>query len=160
MISFGRYVSSAGAASLVDFALVQLLLLIPLLHSGPFFSLAIVLGALAGMSVNFLLSRRFVFAAHEGRIRAQLPRFVAISVTTLLLRLAVAYAALALFALPLFGWLHALPLDAPATRLAHIAAMGLVTIYSYFAHKHFSFAPPRVLTDAPGATNWQAADAR
>lgn len=157
MISFGRYVSSAGAASIVDFALVQSLLLVPLLQGSFFFSIAIIIGALAGMTVNFLLSRRFVFGAQHGQLKSQLPRFIAISFSTLALRVIVAYAALAVLSLPLFGWLATLPVDAAPTRLAHIAAMGLVTIYSYFAHKHISFAAAR----APGpATDWQAADAR
>jgi putative flippase GtrA len=140
MIAFGRYVLSAGAASLVDFALVQSLLLIPVLQAGLPFGATIAVGALAGMCVNFLLSRQYVFGAAGGEARRQARRFFVISLTILLLRLAVAFAMMALLALPVFGWLAALPIDAPATRLSHIAAMGLVTIYSYFAHKHVSFA--------------------
>lgn len=140
MIAFGRYVVSAGAASAVDLALVQSLLLLPALHSGLFFGLAVVLGALAGMSVNFALSRRFVFTRSGELHRAEMVRFFLISLSTLGLRIAVAYAAVAVLMLPAFAWVMALPLDAPATRLSHIAAMGLVTIYSYFAHKHISFA--------------------
>lgn len=140
MIAFGRYVFSAGAASVVDFALVQALLLLPLLHSGLYFGLAIVLGALAGMSVNFALSRRFVFDRRGDLRRPEMMRFFLISLSTLGLRILVAYAAMAVLAQPLFAWMSVLPLDAPATRLAHVASMGLVTIYSFFAHKHISFA--------------------
>lgn len=140
MIAFGRYVFSAGAASVVDFALVQALLLLPLFHSGLFFGAAIIVGALAGMTVNFALSRRFVFERRGDLRRAEMMRFFLISLSTLVLRIAVAYAAMAVLALPLFAWVSTLPLDAPATRIAHIASMGLVTIYSFFAHKHISFA--------------------
>jgi putative flippase GtrA len=140
MISFGRYVLSAGAASAVDFALVQSLLLAAFFQSGWPFGIAVALGALAGMSVNFVLSRRFVFQRDDRHAVAQLRSFILISLTTLLLRILVAYLAIAVLSLPLFGWLSALPIDAPATRLSHIAAMGIVTIYSYFAHKHISFA--------------------
>lgn len=139
MIAFGRYVVSAGAASAVDFALVQALLVFPALHSGLLFGFAIVLGALAGMSVNFVLTRRFVFARDGDLRRDEMVRFLLISVSTLVLRIVVAYIVIAILTLPLFAWVSALPLDAPATRLSHIAAMGLVTIYSYFAHKHVSF---------------------
>jgi putative flippase GtrA len=140
MIAFGRYVLSAGAASVVDFALVQSLLLIPVLQAGLPFGATIVLGALAGMGVNFVLSRQYVFGAADGAMRRQARRFFLISVTTLLLRIGVAFVAVAVLALPVFGWIAALPIDAPATRLAHVAAMGLVTIYSFLAHKHVSFA--------------------
>ena len=140
MIAFGRYVLSAGIASIVDFGLVQSLLLIPVLQSGLPFGATIVAGAVAGMSVNFLLSRRYVFGGGQGAVRRQAQRFLLISVSTLLLRIAVAFAIMAVLGLPVFAWLAALPVDAPATRLAHVMAMGLVTIYSYFAHKHISFA--------------------
>jgi putative flippase GtrA len=140
MIAFGRYVLSAGAASVVDFVLVQSLLLSPALRSGMPFAAAICMGALAGMSVNFLLSRHYVFDAGDGSARRQAQRFFLISLSTLLFRVAVAFAMLSLLSLPAFALLAALPIDAPATRLSHIAAMGLVTIYSYLAHKHVSFA--------------------
>jgi putative flippase GtrA len=140
MIAFGRYVFSAGAASVVDFALVQALLLLPLLHSGFLFGLAIAAGAFAGMSVNFALSRRFVFDRRGDLRRAEMLRFFVISLSTLVLRVVVAYLALTVLALPVFAWVGSLPFDAPATRLAHVASMGLVTVYSFFAHKHISFA--------------------
>lgn len=140
MIAFARYVVSAGAASLVDFVIVQSLLLLPALQAGLPFALAIVAGALAGMIVNFLLSRRFVFQAADGMLGRQVQRFVLISLSTLLLRIVVAFAFVALFGLPIFAFIAGLPIDAPATRLASILAMGLVTLYSYFAHKHISFA--------------------
>ena len=142
MIAFTRYVASAGAASLVDFVLVQTLLVLPMLQTGPLFGLAIALGAIAGMSVNFILSRRFVFGREGQASAAERIRFVLISLTTLVLRIAVAYAAMSVLVLPVFGWVAGLPLDAPVTRLSHITAMGLVTIYSFFAHKHISFALP------------------
>jgi putative flippase GtrA len=140
MISFGRYVLSAGAASVVDLAFVQALLLLPLLHSGLMFGVAVVAGALVGMSVNFALSRRFVFDKRGDLRQAEMLKFFVISLSTLIMRVAVAYLAMAVLALPVFAWVSTLPLDAPATRIAHIASMGLVTIYSFFAHKHISFA--------------------
>jgi putative flippase GtrA len=144
MIAFGRYIFSAGAASVVDFVLVQTLLLIPLLHTGFWFGLTIALGALVGMSVNFVLSRRFVFGRSTSPDRAEFIRFFLISLSTLILRIAVAYAVVAILLLPVFDWVATLPLDAPVTRLSAIVAMGLVTIYSFFAHKYVSFAatPP------------------
>lgn len=139
MVSFARYLLTAGAASVVDVAVVQALLSLDLLHHPQFFALAIALGALSGMSVNFALSRRFVFTPDIRPAREQFLSFFFISLSTLALRLVVAYALVAIFALPVMGWIAMLPVAAPAERLAHLGAVGLVTIYSFLAHKHVSF---------------------
>ncbi|KRA45624.1 GtrA family protein [Devosia sp. Root635] len=149
MLSFARYLLTAGAATCLDIALVQFLLSLDLLHQPVFFAATIALGAFAGMCVNFGLSRRFVFTVDERPAHQQFTSFVLVSLTTLALRLAVAYALVALFALPaLANWLGMLPVGAAAERLAHLGAIGIVTIYSFLAHKHVSFAG--------GLFNWLA----
>jgi putative flippase GtrA len=139
MLAFGRYLLSAGVATLADFALVQSLLTLGMFREGLLFGVAIAGGALLGMSVNFLLSRRFAFDPDDRKTLAQARSFFVISLSTLVLRVITAYALLALFALPILGFVAMLPVDAPQERLAHIGAAGLVTIYSFFAHKHISF---------------------
>ena len=119
--------------------MVQGLLTLDLLHHASFFAFAISIGAMAGMSVNFALSRRFVFEPDTRPAREQFLSFILISLTTLGLRLAVAYGLVAIFALPALAWIGLLPVAAPAERLAHLGAVGLVTIYSFLAHKHISF---------------------
>lgn len=118
---------------------MQGLLSVDLLHHSSFFALVITAGALAGMSVNFALSRRFVFMPDKRPARDQFYSFIVISLTTLGLRLAIAYALVALFAWPVLSWIGQLPFPAPAERLAHLGAVGSVTIYSFLAHKHISF---------------------
>ncbi len=140
MVSFWRYILSAGLASLADFVLVQSLLWIDIFHNTASFGAIVVLGALLGMNVNFWISRTYAFTPDTRRTRDQMRSFFIVSVTTLLLRLVVAYALVSLFALPLFGFLAQLPIDAVPMRLAHIGAMGIVTLYSFFAHKYISFA--------------------
>lgn len=140
MLSFGRYVLSAGLASLADFLVVQSLLLIAFFHAPALFGATVVLGALVGMNVNFWVSRNFVFASDERRTRDQMRSFFIVSLTTLVLRLIVAYSLVWLFSLPVFAFLALLPIDAAPMRLAAIGAMGIVTFYSFFAHKHISFA--------------------
>jgi putative flippase GtrA len=140
MVSFGRYILSAGLASLADFALVQSLLLIDIFHNPASFGAVVVLGALLGMNVNFWVSRRFVFQPDQRQPRDQMRSFFVISLTTLLLRLFVAYALVMLFAMPVFAFLALLPIEAAPLRVAAVGAMGLVTVYSFFAHKHISFS--------------------
>ena len=139
MFSFGRYLLSAGLASLADFVVVQSLLLITVFHAPALFGATVVIGALVGMNVNFWVSRNFVFAPDARRTRDQMRSFFIVSLTTLLLRLIVAYALVWLFSLPVFTFLDLLPIDAAPMRLAAIGAMGIVTFYSFFAHKHISF---------------------
>ena len=66
--------------------------------------------------------------------------FFLVSLSTLMLRLIVAYSLVAILTLPVFAFLDMLPIEAAPMRFAHIGAMGLVTIYSFFAHKHISFS--------------------
>lgn len=131
---------SAGAATCVDIALVQLLLASHFANTPLLYATAIVLGAICGVCVNFFISRRFVFAPDQRSTREQLASFLAVSLTILALRLAVAFALIALFSTPSFAWISSLPVDAPLERAAHLGAVGLVTIYSFFAHKHITFA--------------------
>ena len=124
----------------MDVAIVQTMLSFDIARQPLFFALAIVLGGLAGLLVNFTLSRRFVFASDSRSARQQLATFALVSLTTIGLRLIVAQALMALFALPAFAAIALLPVPAPAERLAHLGAVGLVTIYSFLAHKHVTFA--------------------
>lgn len=139
MPQFARYVLSAGLASIADLAVAQALLFLPLFQAGLLFGTPVVAGALAGMSVNFALSRKFVFAHDERDAHQQMLTFFVISLTTLALKLIVAFALLNLFLLAALPLADLLPIPAVESRLAQFGAMGMVAIYSFFAHKHISF---------------------
>lgn len=139
MQRFLRYVLAAGAASVADLVIAQALLFLPALGSGPGFAVPVVAGALTGMSVNFLLSRRFVFELDARRARDQMRSFFVISFTTLGLKLVVSFLLLTGFTLVLGRWFAALPDPAAPARLAQLGAMGIVAVYSFLAHKHVSF---------------------
>jgi putative flippase GtrA len=140
VVAFGRYLVSAGAATLVDVGLVQLLLAFSLVDSPAAYAAVIAAGAGLGMLVNFFVSRRYVFAADSRAAHRQLLSFVLVALSTLALRLVMAFALVWAFALPVFGWLSLIPIDAAPERLAHLGAVAVVTLYSFFAHKHVSFA--------------------
>jgi len=140
LVSFSRYLLTAGAATIVDVTLVQVCLNFGLQHGSIMLAVAIVFGAAAGLTVNFLLSRRFVFRPDGRSLREQFITFLAVSISTTAFRIVVAYGLVALLALPAFAFLLTLPVSSPAERLAHLGAVGLVTIYSFLAHRHFSFA--------------------
>jgi putative flippase GtrA len=140
LVPFARYLLTAGAATCVDVTVVQGMLFLDLLHQPLFLALAITLGSVAGVTVNFLLSRRFVFKPDTRPALQQFTTFAIVALGGLALRLAVAYALVSAFALPALAWIDALPLPSAAERLAHLAAVALVTTYSFFAHKHISFS--------------------
>jgi putative flippase GtrA len=137
--AFPRYLISAGTATCVDVALVQLLLSAGFANSPTQYATAIALGAVGGTAINFLLSRQFVFALDDRATHAQLSSFFVISLSTLLLRLLVAFALVGLFSLSVLDWIGSLPVEAPQERIAHLGAVGVVVIYSFLAHKHISF---------------------
>lgn len=139
MQRFVRYLMAAGLASLADLVIAQSLLFVPTLGSGPGFAVPVVAGALAGMGVNFLLSRRFVFEIDARRASDQMRSFLVISFTTLGLKLLIGYLLLSGFTLVVGHWFAALPDPAAPARLAQFGAMGIVAIYSFLAHKHVSF---------------------
>lgn len=139
MVSFARYLLTAGAATCVDVAIVQGLLFLDLLHQPLFLAMVMTLGGIAGVTVNFLLSRRFVFAADDRPASRQFMTFAIVAFSGLGLRLLLAYSLVALFALPFFAWIGALPLPAAAERIAHLVSVVVVTVYSFLAHKHISF---------------------
>lgn len=139
MVSFARYLLAAGAATCLDVAVVQGLLFLDLLHNPLFLAFVITLGGFVGVTVNFLLSRRFVFTPDSRPVLQQFATFAVVAFSGLGLRLVVAYLLVGLFALPALAWIGALPVPAAAERLAHLAAVALVTVYSFFAHKHVSF---------------------
>lgn len=138
MASFARYLLTAGTATCVDVAVVQTLLFLDVHHS-LFFGLVILFGSLAGLTVNFALSRRFVFASDDRSAGQQFLSFVTVAAGGLGLRLLVAYTAMGVFGLAAFAWLATLPFPDAPERLAHLIAVGLVTIYSFIAHKHITF---------------------
>lgn len=125
---------------MVDVATVQLCLQVVAANASLALGLAIAIGAACGLTVNFLLSRRYVFRTDGRRIHQQFVTFLGVSISTAVLRIIVAYTLVALLSLPVFGFLLTLPVSLPVERLAHLGAVGMVTVYSFLAHRHISFA--------------------
>lgn len=90
--------------------------------------------------MNFLLSRRYVFRPDRRKTVAQMRTFFIISLSTLVLRLVVAFSLVTLFYSLTTTFFEPAMTIAPAERLAQVSAMGIVAVYSFFAHKHISFS--------------------
>ncbi|MCS6761037.1 MAG: NAD(P)-binding protein [Candidatus Devosia symbiotica] len=76
--------------------------------------------------MNFLASRHVVFTSDGHAAHHQLASFVLVSLSTLLLRLMVAFALMSLFALPILDWIGQLPMATPRARIAHLSAVSLI----------------------------------
>jgi putative flippase GtrA len=98
------------------------------------FEVAIVLAYIIAMTTAFLLNRRFVFMASDGPIAQQYWRFVLVNLLALAQVFAVSVG-LARLLFPAMGFTW------QADAIAHAIGLASPILTSYWAHKHFSFAP-------------------
>jgi len=98
------------------------------------YEVAVVLAYPIGMTVAFLLNRTFVFLGGHSDWRGQYWRFVLVNLAALA-QIFVVSVGLDRFLFPLihFTW-H-------ADTVAHAIGLASPTLTSYWAHKHYSFAP-------------------
>jgi putative flippase GtrA len=98
---------------------------------------AVVFAYLCGMAVAFLLNRSFVFqGATDGRASRQTWRFALVNLVALA-QVWIVGVGLARIVFPKIGFFW------HAELIAHSIAVASPVVTSYFAHKHFSFAPER-----------------
>ncbi|MBO4313656.1 MAG: GtrA family protein [Desulfovibrio sp.] len=100
------------------------------------YSLAVFIGSAAAIFVNFFLNYAFNFHYHGRSMAAQFVTFAAVAVFGVFLTAFVAKTSLtvSLWALP-EGLFDMLTLEVAC----HIFSIGVVTFYSFFAHKYMSF---------------------
>jgi putative flippase GtrA len=97
------------------------------------FELALIPAHLVGMLVAFVLTRAFVFTGSQTPVAVGLKRFAIVNIGSLLITTIVASFSLRiLFPLINFSLF-------PATA-AHIAGLGVASVFSYFGHLHYSFS--------------------
>ena len=136
---FARFLAFGGLAALVNLAVGALAYgrgpdsLLP-------YWLAVLFAASCGLLVNFVLNHLWNFRFRLRSTAAQLQTFIGVASIGAVLTMLLAEGGLRL--------LHALGIDrAPlpfavtvsARFAAHFCAVGLVTFYSFFAHRYFSF---------------------
>jgi putative flippase GtrA len=129
-----------GLAAMVNLAIGLLLYGIPQLAAHCPYWLAVGIGATGGLFVNFLLNYNYNFRFRGRSALAQFRTFCIVAAGGILLT--------ALFSTALLSLLHSMSpaLASPRWRLgmspdfvSHFCAIGLVTLYSYAAHKCFTF---------------------
>ncbi|MEP9378944.1 GtrA family protein [Aquabacter sp. CN5-332] len=100
------------------------------------FELAVVVAYPVGMTVAFLLNRRYVFDAEGGHAGGQYARFFLVNLVALA-QIWVVSVGLALWLFPAIGFTW------NADTVAHGIGLASPIVTSYLAHKHFSFRPKR-----------------
>jgi putative flippase GtrA len=127
--SFVMYLVIAGMAAVVN--LVSRSLLSQL---GVNFPVAVSLAYLIGMVFNFAFNRYFNFRSHRRTAVRELRTFTIVSIFGLVLTESLSVSLL--FILPP-GFLPSLPFS--SETIAHVIAVGLVSIYSFAAHRYITF---------------------
>ncbi|MBC2837502.1 GtrA family protein [Paragemmobacter straminiformis] len=145
---FHRFLIFSGLAAAVNLVTGYILYAGLGLVEGWQYALAVAIGFLAGMGVSFVLNRRYTFEPSGRLTRSEAIDFFAVSVGGLAITTTLAE--------NLRGHLPAIDPHLPPEALAHITAVGLTAIYSFFAHKYVSFrrgrrsdATPRTPDERP-----------
>jgi putative flippase GtrA len=129
-----------GIAAAVNLAVGGLLYDIPALAARCPYWLAVAIGATSGLFVNFLLNYEYNFRFRGRSALAQFRTFCVVA--------AIGIGLTALISSALLAFLHALGGAGPGLHAkllvspdfaAHFCAVGLVTFYSYLAHKSLTF---------------------
>jgi putative flippase GtrA len=140
---FTRFLACSGAAAATNFLAGSMLIHGAGLTSRIGYPAAIVVGYLAGMSVNFWLNRRYTFSGSARTRLDQGRTFVVIALSGLALTSLVAALARALLHSALAtADLTMLPFARFLTpeTLGQLIAIGVVSVYSFAGHKYLTFA--------------------
>ena len=129
-----------GLAAVTNLAVGALLYSVPAIARFVPYWLAVATGASAGLFVNFFLNHEFNFRFRGRSAAAQFRTFCVVAGVGIVLTSLLSTTLLGLFrTLGLAGLSAQLPLPVSEGFLAHFIAVGLVTFYSFFAHKFFTF---------------------
>jgi len=137
---FATFIVFGGLAALVNIGVGKTLYSVPTVAAVVPYWLAVAIGSACGLLVNFGLNYTFNFSFQGRSAGAQLRTFIVVAVGGVVLTAVIAQSLVALA-----GWVGlASPVRLAGVALeigflAHVAATGLVTFYSFAAHSAFSF---------------------
>lgn len=96
---------------------------------------AVAIGYCAGMAINFLLNRRFTFDGNDRSKLQQARTFLIVALSGLVLTSAIA----AVVRAALSGLARDVALPISAETIGQVAAIGIVSIYSFAGHRFLTF---------------------
>lgn len=141
---FGRdflyFLAFGGLAAMTNLGVGAFLYSVPPFTRLLPYWLAVAIGTSAGLFVNFFLNYGFNFRFRGRSAVAQFRTFCVVAGVGIILTSLLSTMLVALFReLGLAGLLAQTRLPVSQGFLAHFTAVGLVTFYSFFAHKFFTF---------------------
>jgi putative flippase GtrA len=137
---FATFIVFGGLAALVNIGVGKTLYSVPGIAAVVPYWLAVAVGAASGLLVNFGLNYAFNFRFQGRSAGAQLRTFIVVAIGGVALTALIAQSLVGLA-----GWFGVVsPVRIAGVALdtgfiAHVAATGLVTFYSFAAHSAFSF---------------------
>lgn len=139
---FVRFVAVLMLGAVIDFGVLNILLL--LLPRATFGDLIVVIasagGFICGLSANFLLHRYWTFRETERKpIRQQLPVFVFISLSALVLRLILVAVLYPLIRESLGGVADLVVQQTLGANIAQFLAMGVSMFWNYYANRRWTY---------------------
>ncbi len=129
---FGTFLLIGGLAACVNFLSGAAVRLVSTTAFA--YGVSLVVGMAAGTIVSFYLNRHFTFRVSDEPVGPQAVRFGLVALGAVVLVALFGEAVLALWSLAGSPWLS----RATVESLAHVAAIGLNTIYSFVAMKFFA----------------------
>ena len=137
---FATFIVFGGLAALVNIGVGKTLYSVPAIAAVVPYWLAVALGTLCGMLVNFGLNYTFNFSFQGRSAGAQLRTFVVVSIGGVTLTSLIAYGLVALAGhIGLESPIRIAGFALQVAFIAHVMAVGLCTFYSFAAHSAFSF---------------------
>lgn len=141
-LQFLRYLVCSACAALVNFVIGFALVNGAGFTSSLLYAVAVAVGYCGGMAVNFFLNRRFTFSGNDRTKIQQARTFLVVALSGLALTSGVASLVRALLqAVPLQTALAGNGLGplASAETIGQIAAIGIVSFYSFAGHRYLTF---------------------
>jgi putative flippase GtrA len=145
-----KFVFSGGVAAVANIGVGYGARLV--LHGDLAYPASVLAGFAVGTVVSFVLNRTITFAATGGRASQQLVRFVLAAVLGAGIAAALATGMLYVLRRALGGVFA----DTILATGAHVAAVGITTVYNFLAMKYFALrvdAPPAGEGEAPGTVS-------
>lgn len=141
---FGVYLLSGGVAAVANFATGEVIRAFS--ESAVIYGASVVAGMAIGTVISFFLHRRFTFAVADEPAAPQAVRYSLVIVGSLLIAFVFAEAVLWLWEAAGGSW----PSRGTVQALAHVAAIGVNTVYGFVAMK--VFALKRRSPGSPGSS--------
>ncbi len=133
---FARFLVTGATAAAVN--LLSAGAIAPLVDTPWFFEASVAIGFTLGSVVSFYLNKYFTFHANDGNSWFQFARFALVAAVSVVVSTLVAHEALSVLNVVRTAWGFTTPIES----IAHVATVGIMTIFNYVGIKFVAFGRP------------------